>query len=194
MTTQLLPLHLIPTANIKVLDHGYVKWLETWGSDEDIICAARMSTDKGFLGWDPGVCPACKGTKTNVDAPCTACKGEGTHKGDAKLLAYLWKNKHSTPFEFAGMTLEVQAPLMVFREWHRHRTQCLGPDTLVHFDAPKSRENRRFVYKVRIEDLWKKWQPTVRRDRPEHQVNALFPRSRVAAMQLRTASRPAACS
>jgi len=28
-----------------------------------------------------------------------------------------------TPFEMAGMVLEVKAPIMVFREWHRHRTQ-----------------------------------------------------------------------
>ena len=104
----------------------------------------------------------------------------------------------AVPFEFAGMTIEVQAPIFVFREWHRHRTQCAHPDTLIHFDAPKSRENRRFVYKMRIEDIWKKWQPTMRIEdiwkkwqpttrasRPERQTNALFPRTRIQAMQLR---------
>lgn len=43
--------------------------------------------------------------------------------GDEKLLKYLYENAHSTPFEFAGLTVEVCAPIMVFREWHRHRTQ-----------------------------------------------------------------------
>jgi thymidylate synthase (FAD) len=28
---------------------------------------------------------------------------------------------NSTPFEFAGMVLEIRAPIFVFREWHRHR-------------------------------------------------------------------------
>jgi thymidylate synthase (FAD) len=28
-----------------------------------------------------------------------------------------------TPFEMGGLIIEVQAPLLVFREWHRHRTQ-----------------------------------------------------------------------
>jgi len=28
---------------------------------------------------------------------------------------------NSTPFEMAGLTIEVQAPIFVFREWHRHR-------------------------------------------------------------------------
>lgn len=33
---------------------------------------------------------------------------------------------NSTPFEFAGAVFEVQAPIMVFREWHRHRTQVFN--------------------------------------------------------------------
>lgn len=83
-----------------VLDHGYVELVESWGSDERIIEAARMSTAKGFLGW-----------------------GDSDQPGDEKLLRFLWQNRHHTPFEMAGMTLEIQAPLFVFREWHRHRTQ-----------------------------------------------------------------------
>jgi len=84
----------------KVLDNGYVTLKDIWGSDERIIEAARMSSGKGFLGW---------GT---LEKP-----------GDEKLLKYLWKNKHTSPFEQCGLTVEVQAPIMVFREWHRHRTQ-----------------------------------------------------------------------
>lgn len=87
---------------MKVLDHGYVNLVESWGSDERIIEAARMSTQKGFQGWGP--------------------KDDGK-PGDEKLLGYLWKNNHATPFEMAGAIVEVQAPIFVFREWHRHRTQ-----------------------------------------------------------------------
>lgn len=83
-----------------VLDHGYVKCITSWGSDEMIIESARMSTAKGFQGWG------------NVENP-----------GDERLLAYLWKHKHATPFEMAGIIIEVKAPIFVFREWHRHRTQ-----------------------------------------------------------------------
>lgn len=85
-----------------VLDHGYVEFVESWGSDERIIESARMSTQKGFQGWGP--------------------KDDGS-PGDEKLLRYLWKEGHTTPFEFAGMAIEVCAPIFVFREWHRHRTQ-----------------------------------------------------------------------
>lgn len=95
--------------SIDLFNHGYVTLVEAWGSDEQIIEAARMSTNKGFLGWDPGSLE------------------DGTpHKGDAALLRYLWTNKHLTPFEQCGLTFEVQAPIMVFREWHRHRTQSFN--------------------------------------------------------------------
>ena len=97
---------------IDVLDHGYVEFIEPWGTGREgaglgtgalghgdcevgIVEAARQSTQGNFRGWEQ----------------------------DSKLLAHLYNNNHATPFEFAGMVIEVQAPLMVFREWHRHRTQ-----------------------------------------------------------------------
>jgi thymidylate synthase (FAD) len=86
-----------------VLDHGYVRFVEDWGrgdadiAEAGIIEAARQSTQGSFRGWEE----------------------------DQKLLRTLYTSvpPHSGPFEFAGMTIEVQAPIMVFREWHRHRTQ-----------------------------------------------------------------------
>lgn len=80
---------------INILDHGYLDLITSWGNDASIIEAARMSTDKGFQGWDR----------------------------DFKLLKYLWTNHHLTPFEMCGAVFEVKAPIFVFREWHRHRTQ-----------------------------------------------------------------------
>lgn len=88
------------TERIEVLDHGYVELVTKWGSEEEIISAARMSVQGGFVSWEPYV---------------------GHPKGDAGLLARLWKHGHTTPFEMAGLTFEVAAPIMVFREWHRHR-------------------------------------------------------------------------
>ena len=95
-----------------------------------------MSTAKGFLGWGPTICDACGGMGTTThdilvggtehdteERDCAKCKTAGTLAGDEKLLAYLYSHKHMTPFEMAGMIIEVQAPIFVFREWHRHRTQ-----------------------------------------------------------------------
>lgn len=91
------------SGSIPVLDHGYVKFIESWGKGEagvaeaGIVEAARQSTQGSFRGWDQ----------------------------DSRLLAFLYGSKppHASPFEFAGMVIEVQAPIFVFREWHRHRTQ-----------------------------------------------------------------------
>ena len=38
-----------------------------------------------------------------------------------RLIIYLMKHKHGTPFEHASMTFLVRAPIFVWREWHRHR-------------------------------------------------------------------------
>lgn len=81
--------------SIPILDHGYIKLIDWMGGDESIIEAARMSTGRGFEGWDK----------------------------DAGLLEFLWRNRHTSPFEMPEIIIEVQAPLFVFREWHRHRTQ-----------------------------------------------------------------------
>jgi thymidylate synthase (FAD) len=105
---------------IELLDHGYLFQVETWGSDERIIEAARMSTDKGFHGWGPKHADHCiPGMGGNYDD----CSCGGKEAGDEKLLNFLYTNKHATPFEFAGLVVEVQAPIFIFREWHRHRTQ-----------------------------------------------------------------------
>lgn len=125
---------------VKLLDHGYVTLVETYGSDERIIEAARMSTNKGFQGWGPKPCPQCEkdiaaeesGSICFIDNKSTGCGGglnppmcDGsiTVPGDEKLLRFLYEHQHMTPFEMAGAVFEVQAPIMVFREWQRHRTQ-----------------------------------------------------------------------
>src|SRR5688572_26894480 len=73
----------VSAERVAVLDHGYVEFVESWGSDERVIEAARMSNGKGFQGWDPHW----------DDAVGAAIPG------DAKLLRFLWENGHHTPFE-----------------------------------------------------------------------------------------------
>ncbi len=93
---------------LQVLDHGYVELVECWGSEERIIEAARMSTNKGFEGWEK----------------------------DEKLLKYLYTHKHLTPFEMAGAIFEIKAPIFVFREWHRHRTQSYNEMSARYIPLP----------------------------------------------------------
>jgi thymidylate synthase (FAD) len=127
---------------IQILDHGYLGKVEHYGSDESIIEAARMSTNKGFRTWEPyeecTVCGTWRLTDSLEDGPCMPQlpddvaawtgstelhKWRAVPRGDFGLLSFLHKKHHSTPFEMAGLIIEVQAPIFVFREWHRHRTQ-----------------------------------------------------------------------
>jgi thymidylate synthase (FAD) len=120
-----------------ILDYGYISIIETWGSDERIIEAARMSTGKGFNGWGPLLCPEPMPTGAVMHNPgCKRCDGTARIPGDEKLLAYLYEHKHSTPFEMAGLIIEVKAPIFVFREWHRHRTQSYNEMSARYIPLP----------------------------------------------------------
>jgi thymidylate synthase (FAD) len=122
------------TTRVPILDHGYVEFIEHYGSDERIVEAARMSTNKGFRTWEPyKECTDCGlwVLNTNLDTGLVSrcIKNDGDHswqkkpRGDQGLLKYMWSNKHATPFEMAGLIIEVKAPIFVYRQWHRHRTQ-----------------------------------------------------------------------
>jgi len=82
---------------IDVLDHGFVRLVDSMGDDLSIVRAARVSYD---AAWRAG-------------------EDEGS---DARLINYLWRNRHTTPFEAVEFQFEVKAPIFVLRQWHRHRT------------------------------------------------------------------------
>lgn len=82
---------------LKVLDHGFVRLVDSMGDDLSVSRAARVSYNEE---WRAG-------------------EDEGS---DTKLIKYLKKNKHHTPFEAVVFTFEVKAPIFVLRQWHRHRT------------------------------------------------------------------------
>ena len=98
-----------------------------------------MSTGKGFQGWGPT--PNCKHCGAHIESEnlltSNACiKSQHDFSGDEKLLAYLWKNQHTSPFEMAGLTIEVQAPIMVFREYFRHRTLSFNEFSARYAELP----------------------------------------------------------
>lgn len=97
---------------IDVLDHGFVRLIESMGSDLSIVRNARVSYD---AEWRTG-------------------EDEGK---DAKLLNYLIKNKHTSPFESCCFTFEVKAPIFVFRQWHRHRTWSFNEISARYAELPE---------------------------------------------------------
>lgn len=92
---------------IDVLDHGYVR-----------LISYMQPADKEQVNWS-GDLEVVRNARVSYDAAWRAGEDE---KGDERLIKYLWKNYHTTPFEAMAFTFEVKAPIFVFRQWHRHRT------------------------------------------------------------------------
>lgn len=80
-----------------------------------------------------------------VQAAQVSVKGENNPETDApRLINYLMENRHGSPFEHATFTFFVDAPIFVFREWHRHRIASINEMSgrytklLPHFYTPGS--------------------------------------------------------
>jgi len=81
-----------------VLDKGFVRLVDYNGNDGRIVQAARVSYGAG--------------TKTLRE--------------DAKLIDYLLKHEHMSPFEMVNFTFHLKLPIFVFRQMVRHRTARLN--------------------------------------------------------------------
>lgn len=84
----------------KVLDHGFVRLVDSMGSDLSIVRSARVSYNADWR---------------------ERSGGEASSK-DEKLIGYLLDNKHTSPFESVIFTFEIKCPIFIARQWHRHRT------------------------------------------------------------------------
>lgn len=71
---------------------------DNMGGDETVIEAMLVSTDQDQL----------------IEEMSEIPKTEGR-------IRYLMRKRHGTPFEHNAMKFYVEAPIFVFREWHRHR-------------------------------------------------------------------------
>jgi flavin-dependent thymidylate synthase len=81
------------------------------GDDLEIVRAARQSYD---AAWRAGA----------------------NDNNDMRLIDYLIRNKHTSPFEVVEFQFEVVAPIFVLRQWHRHRTWCLDGQSSLVFTCP----------------------------------------------------------
>jgi len=72
---------------------GFVELLGTFGDDLTVVNAARVSFSKESNSMTPG---------------------------DAKLIQYLAKHNHTSPFFHPQIRLRLKMPIFVAREWFRH--------------------------------------------------------------------------
>lgn len=93
---------------------------------ENLIGKRVEVLDKGWielLDLMPHPATGVSGDLAIVNAARTSFMGEskGPEK-DKKLLFYLLRNKHTTPFEMVEFKFRVSAPLVTWWQWVRHRT------------------------------------------------------------------------
>jgi len=79
------------------------------GSDIDIVNAARVSYGK----------------QTNT-----------LSEKDTKLIAYLLKHRHTSPFEHNQLSFRIKAPMFVVRQWIRHRMNSYNEISYRYVKAP----------------------------------------------------------
>lgn len=77
----------------QVLDKGFVRLVDYYGSDSRIVQSARVSYGEG--------------TKTISQ--------------DGALIDYLLRHQHTSPFEQVVFTFHLKMPIFVARQWVRHR-------------------------------------------------------------------------
>lgn len=97
---------------IEVLGNGYVRLVDSMGSDLSVVNAARASFAKEVNKMSPG---------------------------DARLLDFLVRENHMSPFRHAFMTFEFKAPLMVARQ---HWKYVVGSD---HTMDSWNESSRRYI-------------------------------------------------
>ena len=78
---------------IDVLDHGYVRLVNSMGSEVDIANAARVSYDKEVYA---------------------------IKDSDKRLINFLISHRHDSTLRHNVMSFEIYAPLMVARQWWKH--------------------------------------------------------------------------
>lgn len=96
-----------PKGAIKCLDKGFIRLVDSMGSDDAIVQAARVSYGKGT-------------TKVNRDKA---------------LIRYLLRHRHSTPFEMVELKFHAKMPIFVARQWVRHRTANINEYSLRYSEA-----------------------------------------------------------
>ena len=76
---------------------GEIELVDSMGSDLTVVNSARIS----FGG-----------------------KSESINEKDKKLIRYLAKNEHTSPFRHSFLSFRIKAPEMVMRQWYKHVIGC----------------------------------------------------------------------
>ena len=90
-----------------------VTLIDHMGSDLSVVNAARVSFHK-TSEWEWNLQPEFRGSEDMVEKASLSDK-------DTKLINYLAKHKHFSPFNHAFMTFRIKAPIFVARQLVKHK-------------------------------------------------------------------------
>jgi len=108
----------------EVLDKGFIEVVDSLGSDLTVVNSARVSFGK---------------RKTKFD------------KSDARLVRYLAKYKHYSPFRHLQVQFHLKAPEFVMRQWYKH---VVGIETTSNSSAKDHAWNEISGRYVPVEDYY----------------------------------------
>lgn len=94
---------------VKVGPDGFVQLRDFMGTDATICDAARVSYDQ-----------------------------HGKQGDDRKLIRYLMRHRHTSPFEQAELQFVVRVPMDIWRQWVRHRTASINEYSTRYREAIQS--------------------------------------------------------
>lgn len=101
-----------PPPTLQVLDRGFVSLVDSMGTDLTVVNAARVSFAKRS-DWE----------RTHVD-PVTQEEDVSLRilsMADVKLLMYLAKHNHWTPFAHPQICLHIKAPIAIRTQFFKHK-------------------------------------------------------------------------
>lgn len=90
---------------IEVLDKGFVRYLDHMGSDLTVVNAARVSFAK----------------ESSWDYTDSAFPSKSLPEKDQKLISYLAKHNHWTPFAHPQISLHIKAPISIRTQLFKHK-------------------------------------------------------------------------
>lgn len=103
---------------IDVLDKGFVEIIDVLGSDLTVVNAARVSFGK---------------------------QSEALTEADRKLIRYLARHKHYSPFRHPHLSLRIKAPEFVMRQWYKHVVGIETTNSYAAKDHAWNEISRRYV-------------------------------------------------
>ena len=100
---------------------GFVELVDQMGDATSIVNSARVSFGKRHNG--------------------------RLRESDKKLIKYLWRHKHTSPFRHVQFTFHIKAPIFVIRQWQKHQVGCAWNEMSGRYVE--------FPYEIYKPDLWR---------------------------------------